>query len=85
MYIMNVAIDNNMMTSMVLPSFDMNLLKDLAKRFGWQILSTSKVVNHNEVSAGLQACIAKAREEYKRGETLHFESAEEMNAWLDSL
>ena len=82
---MNAALDNNMMTSLALPSFDMNLLKDLAKRFGWQILSTSKTVGHNEISPELQASINKAREEYRRGETLHFENAKDMNAWLDSL
>ncbi len=82
---MNVAIDNNMMTSLVLPSFDLNLLKDLAKRFGWQILSTSKAVKQNETSPELQASIDKAREEFRKGETLHFDNAKEMNAWLDSL
>ena len=31
----------------------------------------------------LQSKIDKARNEYKNGETLHFDSIQEMNAWLD--
>ena len=39
----------------------------------------------SEITPELQAKIDRAREEYRRGETLHFESKEEMHAWLDSL
>ncbi len=39
----------------------------------------------NTISPELQRQIEQAREEYKNGQTLHFETSEEMNAWLDSL
>ena len=38
-----------------------------------------------DITPELQAKIDQAREEYRRGETLHFESKEEMHAWLDAL
>lgn len=37
------------------------------------------------ISPELQAKIEKGRKEYLRGETLHFETKEEMNKWLASL
>ena len=37
-----------------------------------------------EITPELQAEIDQAREEYRRGETLHFENAAEMNAWLEA-
>lgn len=37
------------------------------------------------ISEAFRKKIAKAREEYKRGETLHFDDAKSMNDWLDSL
>ena len=37
------------------------------------------------ITPELQAKIDRAREEYRRGEPLHFESKEEMHAWLDAL
>ena len=37
------------------------------------------------ISPELQAKLNKAREEYRKGETLHFETAEAMNAWLEAL
>ena len=39
----------------------------------------------SSISPELQARIDEAREEYKKGDTLHFESLEQMNNWLDSL
>ena len=39
----------------------------------------------SDITPELQAKIDRAREEYRRGETLHFESKEEMHAWLDAL
>ena len=48
-----------------------------------------RLIPFTEESSGitpeLQAKIDQAREEYRRGETLHFESKEEMHAWLDAL
>ena len=48
-----------------------------------------RLIPFTEESSGitpeLQAKIDRAREEYRRGETLHFESKEEMHAWLDAL
>ena len=36
------------------------------------------------ISPELQAKIEKGRQEYLRGETLHFETKDEMNKWLAS-
>ena len=48
-----------------------------------------RLIPFTEESSGitpeLQAKIDRAREEYRTGETLHFESKEEMHAWLDAL
>ena len=48
-----------------------------------------RLIPFTEESSGitpeLQAKSDRAREEYRRGETLHFESKEEMHAWLDAL
>lgn len=33
----------------------------------------------------LQAKIDKAREEYRHGETLHFDNIDELHTWMDSL
>ena len=50
------------------------------------IKTTGKPTTHEQgISPKLQARLDKAREEYKKGETLHFETAEEMNAWLEAL
>lgn len=37
------------------------------------------------VTPALQARIDKAREEYRRGETLHFDNVDDMHRWMDSL
>lgn len=37
------------------------------------------------LSPELQSQLEQAREEYRKGETLHFETAEAMNAWLEAL
>ena len=39
----------------------------------------------SDITPELQAKIDQAREEYRRGETLHFESKEEMDQYFDSL
>ena len=39
----------------------------------------------SEITPELQAKIDRAREEYRRGETLHFESKEEMHRYFDSI
>ena len=48
-----------------------------------------RLIPFTEESSGitpeLQAKIDSAREEYRSRETLHFESKEEMHAWLDAL
>ena len=48
-----------------------------------------RLIPFTEESSGitpeLQAKIDQAREEYRRGETLHFESKEEMDQYFDSL
>ena len=48
-----------------------------------------RLIPFTEESSGitpeLQAKIDQAREEYRRGETLHFESKEEMHRYFDSL
>ena len=49
------------------------------------ILHPSKAVEDNVITPELQKKIDKAMEEYKNGETRHFENATEMNRWLDSL
>ena len=44
------------------------------------------ITDSNEsIPPELQTRIDKAREEYKKGETLGFTSSEALNAWLDSL
>ena len=84
---MDATLPNMTTSTIAIPSIDFNLLKDLAKKFGWHILSTSKVeeCESNVISPKLEAQIDEARAEYQRGETLHFDSADKMNAWLDSL
>ena len=42
-------------------------------------------VSKNQITAGLQKEINDARQEYKRGETLHFESAADAKKWMESL
>lgn len=37
------------------------------------------------ITPALQAKIDKAREEYKRGETRHFDNVDEVRAWMDAL
>lgn len=49
------------------------------------ILHPSEVVEDNTIDEELQKKIDKAMDEYKKGETLHFENSTEMNKWLDSL
>lgn len=50
------------------------------------IKTADKPTTHEQgISPELQARLDKAREEYRKGETLHFETAEEMNAWLEAL
>ena len=48
-----------------------------------------RLIPFTEESSGitpeLQAKIDRAREEYRRGETLHFESKEEIDRYFDSL
>lgn len=49
------------------------------------ILHPSKVVESNIITPELQKKIDKAMEEYRNGETRHFENVSEMNQWLDAL
>lgn len=49
------------------------------------ILHPSKAVDENVITPELQKKIDKAMEEYRNGETRHFENATEMNQWLDAL
>ena len=42
-------------------------------------------VSKNQITAELQKEINDARQEYKRGETLHFESAADAQKWMESL
>lgn len=37
------------------------------------------------ITPRLQDQLDKAREEYKNGETLHFDTVEEMHKWMDAL
>ena len=39
----------------------------------------------NVITPELAKEIEEAREEYRRGETIHFETLEDMDAWFDSL
>lgn len=41
--------------------------------------------NYNVITPELEAIIEQAREEYARGETIHCGTAEEMQAFFDSL
>lgn len=38
-----------------------------------------------DISPELKAKIDKAREEYRKGDTLHFDSKQDMHKWLESL
>ena len=49
------------------------------------ILHPSKAVDENVITPELQKKIDEAKEEYRNGETRHFENATEMNQWLDAL
>lgn len=40
---------------------------------------------NDEITPELQAKMDKAREEYKRGEILHFDTAQDAIAWMDAL
>lgn len=42
-------------------------------------------INGNYITAELQKEIDEARQEYKRGETLHFNGATEAQKWMDAL
>lgn len=49
------------------------------------IRAKKPTAQEQSVSPELQSKLDKAREEYRRGETLHFETVEEMNVWLEAL
>lgn len=49
------------------------------------ILHPAQDVEDSVITPKLQEKIDKAMEEYRNGETRHFENATEMNQWLDSL
>ena len=49
------------------------------------ILHSTQDEGDSVITTRLQKNIDKAMEEYRNGETRHFENATEMNRWLDSL
>lgn len=60
--------------------------EDVTVRRGTQLFAIVPITeNELTITPELQAKIEKAREEYDKGETLHFENAEEMHKWMDSL
>lgn len=49
------------------------------------VMKTVKRKDEKTISPELQAKLDKAREEYKRGETLHFDTAQDAIAWMEAL
>lgn len=41
--------------------------------------------NHTTMTPALRKAIEKGREEFRRGETLSFDSAEDMHTWINAL
>ena len=50
-----------------------------------EILHPAQDAGDSAITSDLQKKIDKGMEEYRNGETRHFENATEMNRWLDSL
>lgn len=49
------------------------------------VLSRGKKALSNEITPELQLDIDRVMQEHERGETIRFESKEDMHAWLESL
>lgn len=49
------------------------------------ILHPTKTIEDNVITPKLQKKIDKAMDEFRNGETRHFENVNEMNQWLDAL
>lgn len=60
--------------------------EDVMVRRGTQIFAIVPLKDKDlTITPELKAKIDKARDEYKRGETIHFDSVEEMHKWMDTL
>lgn len=69
----------------VLNVSDMNILERI-KTFLVNCKEGDDVyVKNNRISVKLQKDIDEARQEYKNGETLHFQSAADAQQWMESL
>ncbi len=64
---------------------DMNLLIRIKTFLANNKESNLTYTKQNYITEELQKDIDEARKEYKRGETLHFESAADAQKWMEAL
>ena len=69
----------------VLNVSDMNLLTRIKAFLANNKESSLTVCQQNHMTEELQKDIDEARKEYKCGETLHFESAADVQKWMEAL
>ena len=69
----------------VLNVSDMNILERIKTFLVNSKEGDDVYANNNRISGKLQKGINEARQEYKNGETLHFQSAADAQQWMESL
>lgn len=69
----------------VLNVSDMNILERIKTFLVNSKEGDDVYVKNNRISVKLQKDIDEARQEYKNGETLHFQSAADAQQWMESL
>lgn len=62
-----------------------NIIIRRRNRQAYRLVPVEEQRDDNVITPELQAKIDKAREEYRRGETLHFDSIDEIHKWMDEL
>lgn len=84
---MNTAIQLTQMDIIrqVLNVSDINLLVRIKNFLASSNDSCIANARQNDITEELQKDIDEARKEYKRGETLHFESAADAQKWMEAL
>ena len=69
----------------VLNVSDMNILERIKTFLVNSKEGDDVYAKYNRISVKLQKDIDEARQEYKNGETLHFQSAADAQQWMESL
>lgn len=69
----------------VLNVSDMNILEKIKTFLVNSKEGDDVYTKNNRISVKLQKDIDEARQEYKNGETLHFQSAADAQQWMESL